>query len=176
MYRDFIFVNILLVVWRVQLVTTTFTTLRGNCVSHLIVICLKCVSGLLEGFETLPACFSRTWTRYTVTFTHALHLAHSLQHTSWSVPSLVDTRNENITLICKVWKNKDTTITYHKKLILMIKSVELNYFNTKHVGATWHWKVRVTFFAIYIHSNEIHDVAALIVYWCIGVSFTCFGT
>ena len=28
----------------------------------------------------------------------------------------------------------------------------------------WHWKVRVSFFAIYIHSNEIHNVAALIVY------------
>ena len=27
---------------------------------------------------------------------------------------------------------------------------------------TWHWKVRVSFFAIYIHSNEIHNVAALI--------------
>ena len=25
-------------------------------------------------------------------------------------------------------------------------------------------------YAIYIHSNEIHNVAALIVYWCIGVS------
>ena len=39
----------------------------------------------------------------------------------------------------------------------------------------WHWKVRVSFFAIYIHSNEIHNVAALTVYWCIGVSSTCFG-
>ena len=29
--------------------------------------------------------------------------------------------------------------------------------------------------SIYIHSNEIHNVAALIVYWCIGVSSTCFG-
>ena len=28
---------------------------------------------------------------------------------------------------------------------------------------------------IYIYSNEIHNVAALIVYWCIGVSSTCFG-
>ena len=28
---------------------------------------------------------------------------------------------------------------------------------------------------IYIHSNEIHTVAALIVYWCSGVSSTCFG-
>ena len=28
---------------------------------------------------------------------------------------------------------------------------------------------------IYIHSNEIHNVAALIVYWCSGVSSTCFG-
>ena len=28
----------------------------------------------------------------------------------------------------------------------------------------WYWKVRVSFFAIYIHSNEIHNVAALIVY------------
>ena len=35
---------------------------------------------------------------------------------------------------------------------------------------SWHWKVRVSFFAIYIHSNEIHSVAALIVYWCSGVS------
>ena len=41
--------------------------------------------------------------------------------------------------------------------------------------STWHWKVRVTFFAICIHSNEIYTVAALIVYWCIGVSSTCFG-
>ena len=29
--------------------------------------------------------------------------------------------------------------------------------------------------SIYIHSNEIHSVAALIVYWCLGVSSTCFG-
>ena len=28
---------------------------------------------------------------------------------------------------------------------------------------------------IYIHSNEIHSVAAVIVYWCIGVNSTCFG-
>ena len=28
---------------------------------------------------------------------------------------------------------------------------------------------------IYIHSNEIHNVAALIVYWCSAVSSTCFG-
>ena len=28
---------------------------------------------------------------------------------------------------------------------------------------------------ICIHSNEIHNVAALIVYWCSGVSSTCFG-
>ena len=44
-----------------------------------------------------------------------------------------------------------------------------------HTSWTWHWKVRVSFFAIYIHSNEIHNVAALIVYWCSGVSSTCFG-
>ena len=43
------------------------------------------------------------------------------------------------------------------------------------VCCCWHWKVRVSFFAIYIHSNEIHNVAALIVYWCICVSSTCFG-
>ena len=30
-------------------------------------------------------------------------------------------------------------------------------------------------FVLYIHSNEIHNVAALIVYWCTGVSSTCFG-
>ena len=29
--------------------------------------------------------------------------------------------------------------------------------------------------AICIHSNEMHNVAALFVYWCIGVSSTCFG-
>ena len=28
---------------------------------------------------------------------------------------------------------------------------------------------------IHTHSNEIHNVAALIVYLCSGVSFTCFG-
>ena len=39
---------------------------------------------------------------------------------------------------------------------------------------TWHWKVHVSFFAIYIHSNKIYNVAALIVYWCTGVSSTCF--
>ena len=27
---------------------------------------------------------------------------------------------------------------------------------------TIHWKVRVSFFAIYVHSNEIHNVAALV--------------
>ena len=27
---------------------------------------------------------------------------------------------------------------------------------------SWHWKVRVSFFAIYTHSNEIHNVVALI--------------
>ena len=46
---------------------------------------------------------------------------------------------------------------------------------SKHIMWAWHWKVHVSLFAIYIHSKEIHNVAALIVYWCIGFSSTCFG-
>ena len=37
------------------------------------------------------------------------------------------------------------------------------------------YRISYHFFAVYIHSNEIHSVAALIVYWCSGVSSTCFG-
>ena len=36
-------------------------------------------------------------------------------------------------------------------------------------------KKRNKYIYIYIHSNEIHNVASLIVYWCLGVSSTCFG-
>ena len=38
--------------------------------------------------------------------------------------------------------------------------------STDHIVWTWLWKVRVSFFAIYIYipSNEIHNVFALIVY------------
>jgi hypothetical protein len=42
------------------LLTTTFAKLRDSFLSHLIVTSLKYLSGLLEGFETLPACFGRT--------------------------------------------------------------------------------------------------------------------
>jgi hypothetical protein len=52
--------NVVLVTRSFPLLTTTLATLRDSCVSHLIVTALKYLSGLLEGFETLPACFGRT--------------------------------------------------------------------------------------------------------------------
>ena len=32
----------------------------------------------------------------------------------------------------------------------------------QHIFGTWHWKNRVSFFAIYIHSKEIHNAVALV--------------
>ena len=63
-----------------------------------------------------------------------------------------------------------TTCPFHSNLFFLIPATM-----ARSLYRTWHWKVHVSFFAIYIHSNEIYTVAALIVYWCIGVSCTCFG-
>ena len=74
--------------------------------------------------------------------------------------------------LCEIWlcrrSFEGTNYLHHQ---------DLSEYGEKHLHdiGTWHWKVRVSFFAIYIHSNEIHNVAALTVYWCSGVSSTCFG-
>ena len=94
-------------------------------------------------------------------------LNYRVQHKNLTVPLAAVLPNRRVFPLDPVSDN--TCTTGHHRWVQQLYARVL-----KRVSS-WHWKVRVSFFAIYIHSNEIYTVAALTVYWCTGVSSTCFG-